>query len=79
MKYLRRIVSVSCIAVLIGFLVVLTGIGENFILGEAIAESNPESVQEPRFFRVYFDKIETAHNIVISMNAIESKYEKGYV
>ena len=79
MKYLRRVVRFSCIAVLIGLLVILTGIGKHSISGEAIAESKPESVQETRFFRVYFDKIETAHKIVISMNAIESKYEKGYV
>jgi carboxypeptidase T len=79
MKYLRRIVSISCIAVLIGFLVFLTGIGKHSISGEATAESKPESVQEPRFFRVYFDNIKTAHKIVISMNAVESKYERGYV
>lgn len=38
-----------------------------------------ESLQEVKFFRVYFDALATAHRIVISMNAIESKYEAGYV
>ncbi|MFX0199234.1 MAG: M14 family zinc carboxypeptidase [Candidatus Hodarchaeota archaeon] len=79
MKYLREMVAFSAIVLLISLLVVVTGVGKNSISIEATAKSKPESIQGPRFFQVHFDKIETAHKIVISMNVVESKYEKGYV
>ena len=79
MKYLRYIVVFSAILLLISLLVVVTGSGKNSISGETITEAKPESILEGRFFRVYFDRIETARKIVISMNAVESEYEKGYV
>ncbi|MCP4114738.1 MAG: hypothetical protein GY737_04910 [Desulfobacteraceae bacterium] len=43
------------------------------------AQDVPGPYQESRFFRVYFDSRAAAHGIVKSFNAIESKYEKGYV
>jgi hypothetical protein len=64
MRRLRRIVLLSLMMMLIMF---ATGV-------------NPLSGKEDvRFYRVYFDELDTAHRIVISMNAVESKYEKGYV
>ncbi|MGA1824201.1 MAG: M14 family metallopeptidase [bacterium] len=68
-----------CIVFFMGFLVVMTGIDKNSISRETIARSTPEFIQEAKFFRVFFDTVETAHKIVISMNTVESKYEKGYV
>ncbi|MGA1865572.1 MAG: M14 family metallopeptidase, partial [bacterium] len=79
MKYIRHMVVFGLIVILTGMVVILTGTGKNSISGETASKSEPESIIEGRFFRVYFDKIETAHKIVISMNAIESVYEKGYV
>jgi carboxypeptidase T len=73
MKYIRTIVALSLI-------VVLTGTGENALSGEVDSTGhNSVFLQEIKFFRVYFDKLETAHDIVISMDAVESRYEKGYV
>jgi carboxypeptidase T len=73
MKYIRTLVALSLI-------VVLSGTGENALSGEVDSTGhNSVALQEIKFFRVYFDKIETAHKIVISMNAVESKYEKKYV
>jgi len=73
MKYIRTIVALSLI-------VVLTGTGENALSGEVDSTGhNSVSLQEIKFFRVYFDNLGTAHDIVISMDAVESKYEMGYV
>ncbi|MBW2740652.1 MAG: hypothetical protein JRE64_17825 [Deltaproteobacteria bacterium] len=73
MKYLRTIVA-------LGLMLVFTGASNNPVYGEIDFVANePEFFKEARFFRVYFDKLGTAHDIVISMDAVESKYEKGYV
>ena len=72
MKYIRTIVALSLI-------VVLTGTGENALSGEVDSTGhNSVSLQEIKFFRVYFDNLGTAHDIVISMDAVESKYEMGW-
>jgi carboxypeptidase T len=73
MKYLRTIVALSLI-------VALTGTDENALSGEVDSSGhNSVSLQKIKFFRVYFDNLGTAHDIVIAMDAVESKYEKGYV
>lgn len=73
MKYIRTIVALSLI-------LVFAGTGENALSGEVDSTGhNSVSLQEIKFFRVYFDNLGTAHDIVISMDAVESRYEKGYV
>jgi len=73
MKYIRTIVALSLI-------LVLTGTGENALSGEVDSTGhNSVSLKKIKFFRVYFDNLGTAHDIVIAMDAVESKYEKGYV
>jgi hypothetical protein len=70
MKHLRYIVVLSVLAGLISLLAVNASQAD----GDGL-----EDIMEPRFFRVYFDERETAHKIVISMNAVESEYENGYI
>ncbi len=74
MKYWRRYVVFSFIV----FLLSLTT-GNHALFGKVTPWYMPEPFEDVKFFRVYFDEIDTAHNIVITMNALESKYEKGYV
>jgi PKD repeat protein/murein tripeptide amidase MpaA len=77
MKLFKRIVVFS-------FIVILSGMGIGSASqpeqpGEFNTPYEPGFYQEARFFRIYFDSLETAHKIVMSMNAVESKYENGYV
>lgn len=77
MQLLKRIVIFSFIVILLSM-----GVGsasQPAQPGEVKPSYEREFYQEARFFRIYFDTLETAHKIVISMNAVESKYEKGYV
>ncbi len=74
MKHLRRIVIFSFIVVFLIFWP-----GKNPLSGQGATGYQPELFQEMRFFRVYFDDLDTAHKIVISLNAVESEYEKGYL
>jgi len=61
-------------------MLVFTGASNNPVYGEIDSVANEsEFFKEARFFRLYFDNLGTAHDIVISMDAVESKYEKGYV
>jgi predicted deacylase len=55
------------------------GTGNNALFSKVTPGYMPEPFKDVKFFRVYFDDLDTAHNIVITMNALESKYEKGYV
>ncbi|MDQ1355597.1 MAG: carboxypeptidase [Acidobacteriota bacterium] len=49
------------------------------LYSEVKAGYNPGFFEEARYFRVYFNDLDMAHKIVISMDAVESNYEKGYV
>ncbi len=66
------------------FLFIIVGIliiGSDLVLlsaGTPMGETD-ESVRQSTFYKVYFDKQKTAEKIVISLNTVESKYEKGYV
>lgn len=44
-----------------------------------IEKQAPVVEDNARYFRVYFDSMDMAHDIVMSMTAVESRYEKGYV
>ncbi|MCP5108168.1 MAG: carboxypeptidase [bacterium] len=68
MKYLRIIIGLSLITLLLS-----TGADGNSLSGKTAADD------ETRFFRVYFDNLDSAHKIVMSLNAIETRYENGYV
>ncbi|MCI0470038.1 MAG: hypothetical protein L0Y73_00095, partial [Candidatus Aminicenantes bacterium] len=74
MKKLKRFMIFMIAVVLIG---VVTG--KTALSSEVITEYRPGFFQEARFFRVYFDNLDIAHKIVISMDTIESNYETGYV
>jgi hypothetical protein len=74
MKNWRQFVVLSLIGVLLSW-----GAGNNTLFGKVTPGYMPEPFKDVRFFRVYFDDIDTAHSIVYTMNAWESKYEKGYV
>lgn len=74
MRRLRRYVVLSFIMVLI-----FPGPGETYPAGKATMPYDSGVFQESRYFRVYYDEPDTAHRIVMSMNALESKYEEGYV
>ncbi len=70
MKYFRCIYLCIIAAVLTGATFLgLPG------LNDAAADTHPE----PQYFRVYFDSMDIAHKIVISMNAVETLYEAGYI
>lgn len=74
MNFLKSIVLLSFIMVLMG---AWTG---GTVRAEDISNGNPiEALKDVRYFRVYFDKPETAHEIVISMNTVETDYKKGFV
>jgi hypothetical protein len=45
----------------------------------APSDETNEAGAQSTFYKVYFKKQATAEKIVISMNTVESKYEKGYV
>lgn len=76
MKKLRLIMILMIMAALTGL-----AMGKSLAPGKVKSENESKAgfVQEPRFFRVYFDDLSMAHKIVISMDAIETKYETGYV
>ncbi|MGE5342045.1 MAG: M14 family zinc carboxypeptidase [Candidatus Omnitrophota bacterium] len=78
MKYVRQIFVFTFILTIVSL-----GTGYHF----PVTKPNPNTngfegtgvFKETVFYRVYFDTLETAHKIVMSMEAIESKYETGYV
>ncbi|NIM13649.1 MAG: carboxypeptidase [Candidatus Aminicenantes bacterium] len=74
MKYWRQFLVLNLIVALLSL-----GAGNNTLFSKVIPGYMPEPFKDVKLFRVYFDEIDTAHNIVITMNALESKYEKGYV
>jgi hypothetical protein len=74
MKFLQRFVVLCFLVVLLGF-----GTGHNSPASEHTTGLKSQSFEGIKFFRVYFDDRDTAHRIVISMNTVESRYEKGYV
>lgn len=74
MKLFRCIVVLVLVVMFSSF-----GLGKTSLSGEVIARDNPGDFQEARFYRVYFTDLDMAHKIVISMDAIETKYETGYI
>ncbi len=64
-----------------GVLLVLIGLGSGhpWMSAKASADVAPWNPENRTFYRVYFENPDTAANIVISMNAVETKYEKGYI
>ncbi|MCP5108167.1 MAG: carboxypeptidase [bacterium] len=68
MKLLRIMIVLSFVVLLFS-----TGAAGNSLTGKTAVGD------ETRFFRVYFDELDSAHKIVMSMNAIETRYENGYV
>jgi len=74
MKQLRRIMILMIIAVLIGLVT-----GRTSLSGEVMTGLKPGFLEDARFFRVYFTDLDMAHKIVISMDAIETRYETGYL
>jgi hypothetical protein len=73
MKHLKNI-CVFCFIVL--FSVTIAGSPP---LSSDVVKQDPGTDGEVLYFRVYFDSMDMAHNIVMSMNVVESKYEKGYL
>jgi carboxypeptidase T len=74
MKYWRQFVVLSLIVVLLSL-----GTGNNTLFSKVTPGYMPGPLKDVKFFRVYFDEIDTAHKLVITMNAWESEYEKGYI
>lgn len=73
MRFLR-ILFLSIIVMMI-----CLGIGKTWPSSDISSGDGPDPFQEKRYYRVYFDELDTAHKIVMSMNVVESEYEKGYV
>jgi|GEM_PF-718903 len=73
MRFLR-ILFLSFIVMMLG-----VGIGRTWASSDTGPGAGPDPFLEKTYYRVYFDDLDTAHRIVISMNVVESEYEKGYV
>lgn len=74
---MNKIVRTMFLFLFVGILV-MGGDIASLTAGASPAQAN-ETGRQSTFYKVYFDTQTTAEKIVISMNTVESKYEKGYV
>lgn len=74
MRHLRPIVLSTFIVISL-----ILGIGNTPLSGVDISDSHKEPIPGLKYYRVYYENIDTAHQLVMSMTTVETKYEKGFV
>jgi carboxypeptidase T len=74
MRALKKILFLSIIVLFFS-----TVVAEKSPSSNVSSQSTAASFQEARYYQVYFDNLDSAHKVVISMITVETEYEKGYV